>query len=212
MALYLVRHGEDGAASEGRFGDEGLSERGRAQARGVSDSLRSVQFRVCLASPLARARETAEAILQGREIPMEISPNLAEGAIGNLAGMTLESAREKYPNDFAVGHTLVARLAATARTAPGGETRDAFMQRAGLVCDRLREELAFQGTPVLVVAHGGLFNYALQLLFGLPLRDEAVFGFDYCGVVRVIAHSEQPGFGPFPMLRFGSPADSLVVP
>ena len=211
MTLYLVRHGEDRAACEGRFGDEGLSERGSAQARELAEALRSVTFRACLASPLARARETAEAILQGRDTPMEISPNLAEGQIGDLDGMTIAAARARYPRDFSHGHTIVARMAAAARTAPGGETRDEFVERAGLARDRMHAELKVDGPPVLMVSHGGLLNYALQLLLGVPVRDEAAFGFDYCGVVRVVAHSEHPGFGPFPMLRFESPGDSPAV-
>jgi broad specificity phosphatase PhoE len=62
-----------------------------------------------------------------------------------------------------------------------------------------------------VVSHGGILNYAIQVLLGLPVQDLVPFGFDNCGVARLIWYGEQPGFGPFPMLRFASlspPQDS----
>ena len=58
---------------------------------------------------------------------------------------------------------------------------------------------------MLVVAHGGLLNYLLQILLRMPIRDEVPFGFEHCGVVRLLHYREEPGFGPFPMVRFGAP-------
>jgi phosphohistidine phosphatase len=63
MELYVVRHGEAGAAAPG--GDDGgrsLTERGRQQVAGVGTGLRSLGVVVdrILASPLRRARETAD--------------------------------------------------------------------------------------------------------------------------------------------------------
>jgi hypothetical protein len=53
-----------------------------------------------------------------------------------------------------------------------------------------------------VISHGGLLNYLLQRLLTMPVRDEVPFGFDHCGGLRIRSYSEEPGFGPFPMLRF----------
>jgi probable phosphoglycerate mutase len=181
MSVLLVRHGEDRAAAEHRFGDEGLSERGVEQARALGRSFAEVSLRGCWVSPLARAVETARFALEGREVPMEISPSLAEGAIGDLAGLDFEEGARRYPPDFQRGRTVVARLGAAGRTAPGGESRDEFVARARSVASRLADEIGVDGDPLLVVSHGGLLNYALQHLF------------------------EAPDFGPFPMLRFAAP-------
>jgi len=135
---------------------------------------------------------------------MEISPNLSEGAIGELAGLSWPEGARRFPDDFRTGRTVVARLAAARRTAPGGETHEAFLARAADAARRLRSELAVDDDPLLVVSHGGLLNYALQYLMEVPVRDEVPFGFDHCGVVRLVSHREAPDFGPFPMLRFSS--------
>ena len=79
MAVLLVRHAEDRAAAERRFGDEGLTAEGIGQARALARSFAGVSLRGCWVSPLARARQTAEIVLEGRELPVEISPSLAEG-------------------------------------------------------------------------------------------------------------------------------------
>ncbi|MBW2279571.1 MAG: histidine phosphatase family protein [Deltaproteobacteria bacterium] len=208
MAVYLVRHAEDRAAAELRFGDQGLTERGVEQARDLAAGFAGVSLRGCLVSPLVRAAETAEILLEGRDLAVEISPSLAEGETGELTGLSFADAARRYPRDFERGHSVVARLAASGRTAPGGESRDAFVARAAQVRKRLERELQSEGDSLLVVSHGGLLNYALQQLLGMPVRDEVPFGFDHCGVLRLVNYREPPGFGSFPMLRFAPLAGS----
>ena len=130
MAVLLVRHAEDRAAAERRFGDEGLTAKGIGQARALARSFAGVSLRGCWVSPLARARQTAEIVLEGRELPVEISPSLAEGAVGELDGLSFDEGARRYPRDFQRGRTVVARLLAMGRTAPGGESRAAFLGRA----------------------------------------------------------------------------------
>lgn len=202
MDIYLVRHGEQRASVEGRLGNEGLTPRGAEQARSLAGALRGVPFSRAECSPLLRARETAQHLLADRAVPLTVEEDLAEGALGDLEGLAIEEARRRHPRDFSLGISVIARLAATGRTAPGGEPRGQFLERARRVSARWRRALAEQGDPLLVVSHGGLLNYALQDLFGVPSRDETVFGFVFCGVARLIALSEKPGFGPFPSVIF----------
>ncbi len=207
MDLYLVRHGQDRAAVGQRFGDEGLSDTGLAQARALAESLGPIPFARCLCSPLRRALETAEKLCAAREIEPEIEPDLAEGSLGALDGLSQEEAEARFPDYFRLGHSIGARLAATGRTAPdgpglAGETLEAFLERARRVLARLERERA-QTSRLLVVAHGGLLNLVLQLLLGLEARERVPFGFEHCGVLRVLDYREPPGYGPFPMLRFG---------
>ena len=202
MAIYLVRHAEDRAAAELRFGDEGLTGRGVEQARALARGFAEISLRGCLASPLVRAVETAQYLLEGRDVPVEITPSLAEGEIGDLSGLSFADAAQRYPRDFQRGRTVVARLAASGRTAPGGESREQFVARADEVRKWLEQEIRAAGDPLLIVSHGGLMSYALQHLLGVPIRDEVPFGFDHCGVLRLVDHHEPPAFGSFPMLRF----------
>lgn len=183
-------------------GDPPLAEVGRAQARALAGRLRDVKLDLCLVSPLVRAQETARLLVEGREIPMQTHACLAEGAYGQLDGFEPAEARRRFPEFYRLGHTVLARLAASGRTAPGGETRQEFLERAR-AAQALVSPLIFHPTVrALVVSHGGLLAYLAQLLMGHEPRDDATIGFEFCGVARVTAYREDPDFGPFAMLRF----------
>lgn len=80
---YLIRHG----AREPGPGDVPLTAVGRADARRTADWLASQPLSAVYASPLRRARETAE-ILAGRAgLPVQVDPRLRERAgWGDRAG------------------------------------------------------------------------------------------------------------------------------
>ncbi len=59
--LYLVRHGEQGSASD-HAPDGGLSQLGREQADRLGQRLRTVPFSAIHHSPLARAAQTADVL------------------------------------------------------------------------------------------------------------------------------------------------------
>ncbi len=205
MEVYLVRHAAQHVAGADRFRDSGLTPAGESQARSLAKALRAVDFGACLSSPMRRAVETAHLLVEGRGIPLRLDENLAEGHPGDLAGLSEAESRSRYPDDFRLGRTVVARVAAMGRTAPGGETREAFLERARAAARSVMAELERADSRLLVVAHGGLLNYLLQMLLRLPVRDEVPFGFHHCGVARLLYYHERPEFGPFPMLRFGPP-------
>jgi probable phosphoglycerate mutase len=185
-------------------GNPPLSEGGRARARALAARLRELDFEVCLVSPLRRAQETARLLLEGRAIPMETHACLAEGAFGALEGLARGSELERHAEFYRLGRTLLARLAAAGSTAPGGETRAEFAARARLAQALVTVPLFDPSARALVVSHGGLLAYLIQLLMGHEPRDDATIGFEFCGVARVTAYREEPSFGPFPMLRFVS--------
>ncbi len=86
--LILVRHGESTANAEGRLLgriDAPLTDRGREQARLVGASLAGAT-RV-ISSPLARARDTAEAL--GAGVPVEIDDRWVEVDYGEYDGRLL---------------------------------------------------------------------------------------------------------------------------
>jgi probable phosphoglycerate mutase len=201
-SVLLVRHAEDRAAAGARFGDEGLSERGREQARALGAALAAVPLAQALCSPLLRARETAELALAGRGLPLRVEACLAEGSVGALAGLPVDEARARYPQYFRLGRSVVARLAASGRTAPGGETREEFLERVDRAGRLVSEALERDAGAVVVFSHGGLLNHLLQNLIGVPPRDVISFRFPHCAVAKLVRHGEPPGFGPFTSLGF----------
>jgi broad specificity phosphatase PhoE len=75
--LLLVRHAEP-AASWQEHDDPGLSDRGRRQAAELAAGVGDAAPRVVVSSPLARARQTATAFMEGRAEGPRIEPGVGE--------------------------------------------------------------------------------------------------------------------------------------
>ena len=71
--LYIMRHGRTDwnvrHKLQGRT-DIPLNEEGRRMAEKAGEEYRDVPLDICYSSPLVRARETAEIVLSGRNIPI----------------------------------------------------------------------------------------------------------------------------------------------
>lgn len=200
-----MRHGAVEESLAAFRADPPLSAQGRAQAEALAARLAPIRFDRCLVSPLARAQETARILASERELALETHACLAEGAFGALDGVPRDEAERRHPEYYRLGRTVLARLAAAGRTAPGGETRAEFVARAHRAAELVREPLLHPDARALVVSHGGLLCFLIALLLGHEPRDEASFGFEHCGVARVTAYSEAPAYGPFAMVFFTAP-------
>lgn len=142
--LWLARHGETEWSRAGRHTgrtDVSLTARGEQQAAALGARLRGVEFALVLASPLARARRTAE--LAGFGAVLEVDPDLMEVDYGSYEGMTSAEIRRARP-----GWDL------WRDGCPGGETIREAAARAERVLARARA--AGPGRPVLLVGHGHL--------------------------------------------------------
>src|SRR5690606_39514058 len=66
--VYFVRHGQsvDNASPVFQSIDSPLSEKGRSQAKNIAERLSSVHFETLIASPVQRAKETAQYIAESR--------------------------------------------------------------------------------------------------------------------------------------------------
>ena len=103
MKLYIVRHGETDWNKARRvqgFSDIPLNEYGRHLARETAEGMKDIPFDLAYTSPLIRARETAEIILAGREIPLIESNGIKEMGFGEYEGMCI-SGKEKAPESEA---------------------------------------------------------------------------------------------------------------
>jgi probable phosphoglycerate mutase len=205
VELYLVRHGAVELSPPGPRADPPLSAAGRAQAQALAARLAPIHFDRCFASPLVRAQETARLLVSDRKLALETHACLKEGSFGELDGVPLDERQRRWPEYFRLGRTVLPRLAATGRTAPGGETRAEFGARARAAAELVRVPLFDPHARALVVSHGGLLCHLIAHLLGHEPRDEASYGFENCGVARVTAYSEAPAYGPFAAIWFGTP-------
>ncbi|MEO5533569.1 MAG: histidine phosphatase family protein [Pseudolysinimonas sp.] len=146
--LYLVRHGETDWNQQRRIQgltDVPLNAIGREQARltGMLLTCRSID-RV-IASPLMRARVTAEIIASELGLPEpELRPALVERNYGEAEGMIFHDIDTKYPPGTEV---------------PGREPREAVAARVVAALQQLAIDYA--GEQLVVVSHGGAIRAAL---------------------------------------------------
>jgi len=91
LALYFARHGETNWNRIRRWQsrtDIPLNQAGRRQARALSQLIRSrnIVFKRVVCSPLSRARETAEILMDGVDPALEIDSRLLELDLGEFEG------------------------------------------------------------------------------------------------------------------------------
>ena len=87
--LYVIRHGKTDWNQkyklQGRT-DIPLNEEGIEMARQACERYKDVHFDVCYCSPLTRARQTAELLLEGRDVPVIYDDRLLEMGFGIYEG------------------------------------------------------------------------------------------------------------------------------
>ena len=161
--LVLLRHGETEWSRSGRHTgrtDVPLTPRGEADARDVARALGDFRFALVLASPLQRARRTAE--LAG--LVPELDDDLMEWDYGAYEGLTTSQIRDDVGYDWTVFEHGVP---------PGetpGESVEDVAARAARVVRGATEAMA-RG-DVALVAHGHL----LRVLAAVFLRQEPRLG------------------------------------
>ncbi len=198
--LVFLRHGQSVWLAEGRFqgrADTPLSPLGRRQAGLAGSRLAAPDAPPRLPvpageplaivhSPLARTRETAEAVAAafaaaGRPVPpLQPDPGIAEIAQGEWEGLFQREVEERYPAEIAGW-----RRDPVAVHAPGGEALPDVDARVRVALGRVLADLGAaaspgpDGTPsyydphagpwAILVGHDGAFKVALMALLGLPL-------------------------------------------
>jgi probable phosphoglycerate mutase len=157
--LWIVRHGETAWSRTGQHTgrtDLPLTDVGREQALALGRRLAGHQFALILASPLARAADTAR--LAGLEA--EPCDDLVEWDYGAYEGRTTAEIQRDDP-----GWTI------WQGTVPGGETAEQVAARVDRVIARCR---AADG-DALVIAHGHVLRVLAARWLGLPPRDGRLF-------------------------------------
>ncbi|MCI0546089.1 MAG: histidine phosphatase family protein [Candidatus Rokubacteria bacterium] len=166
LRLLLVRHAQTPWNVERRFQgwrDTPLSEAGLRQAAAVGRALAETPIHAIYASPLERARATAEAIGAARGLPVHLHEAFKEVGYGEWEGLTGDEVRARAPEAFQ------AWLAAPQSIVPpGGEPLVEVQRRvlAGLADLRARHD----GQTVCVVAHAITGRILILEVLGLPLE------------------------------------------
>ena len=181
LRLILVRHGETHLNRDGRIqgiNDTSLDEVGRSQAQAVARALsRDVPFHL-YASPIARARETAQIISQALGVPSDTVAEFREADAGELEGLTGAEMRERYP-EFAE------RWAEDLGTAqmPGGESLAQVQDRAWQAVGRISDAHG-EGT-VVAVSHNFVIQTVVCRVLEAPLKHSRRLRQDLGSITRL---------------------------
>ncbi len=167
--IYLCRHGQTFHNREGRMQgqtESDLTPLGRAQAGAMGELLASLierpaEWRI-VASPLRRARHTAETIAARLGLPVEFEDRLMEVSVGDWSNRLRDEVKAENP--------VLLSDPEWAFRSPGGETYDDIM---GRVSGWLAEQAPEPERKLIVVSHG-IAGWMLRGAYaGLP-REEVV--------------------------------------
>ena len=170
MELHIIRHGQsEGNVTRRDLPDAELTELGRSQAAVVGERLRDTGFDAIIASPLARAIDTAMPLARHRGLPVLIWKDTYEvRSRGPYTGPALSELRRRFP-EARFGDDMEP----DGWIYPGDETPMTGQQRAQRVYDRLRDR--FDGKRVALFAHGGFNRRLLIAALGLPYDSGIYF-------------------------------------
>ena len=161
--LYLARHGETDWNSAGRLQgqtDIPLNETGRSQARLLGQRLQGLGITSVGSSDLVRARETAEIIARGLELPFRgVLEDLRERRYGLFEGLTPEECQTRYPAEWE-------RFLDPEVSPPRGESL--IEVRARMLRGVHAAVLAWD-VPALIVSHGRAIRELTSEIIGQPV-------------------------------------------
>jgi broad specificity phosphatase PhoE len=140
-----------------------LDATGLAQAAALAVALAAEPFEVAVSSDLARANQTAAAILRGRDVPLSLDPRWREMQFGAWEGLRWSEIAARFPE--AAGQP---NAGGRFVTPTGGESFAAVSERVRGAVTELGER--HPGGRVLVATHAGPLHALLSVLLG---EDEA---------------------------------------
>src|SRR5512139_618936 len=156
----FLRHGESVGNAEARWqgqSDYPLTDKGRAQAQALAERWRSegAKFDLAIASPLGRARETAEIVAAALNVKLELDPIWMERDIGEMEGLTAEEVRQKPQPPYITPYDSI-----------GGDGEgdwELFLRAGQALHDLLRRPAG----NYLIVSHGGMLNQLMHAIVGV---------------------------------------------
>lgn len=161
--LLLVRHGQTTYNVEGRLPGQipgvSLTDEGRRQAHRAAIALSAVPITAVISSPLERARDTAEIIARGWDLPVRLDDRLKDTDVARWAGQKVHEVAKSDPEwqEF-VRHANYAP--------PGVESLSMVMERVVAAAEYWRYDPS-TGDNVVLVAHADVVKLIAAHYLGL---------------------------------------------
>ncbi len=168
--VYLIRHGKTQWNLESRYqganGDSPLLKDSYREIELLASSLQRIPFEHAYASPLKRARITAQALLNhlNPEIPLTIDSRLKEFNLGKMEGMHFEDVAAKWPE---VLKNFRHHPDKYDESLVEGESFLEVIARFRAAIEEYCRQ--YPNGNILVISHGAGLNAAINALIGTPL-------------------------------------------
>ncbi len=166
LKLYLLRHGQTEFSRDNAFCGAGLdpelTPEGREMAAAFATAYGQLPWRAVFASPLRRARATAEPLCTARGLTPEIRDDLKEIQYGQWEGRNIAEVDREHHDDY------LRWTADPAWNPPtGGEPAVAIAHRTLRVTEEIRAR--FTNGDVLLVSHKATIRILLCALLGIDV-------------------------------------------
>ncbi len=153
MKLYIIRHGETSwnklKKMQGQK-DIMLNQEGIRLAEITGQKMKDIPIDLVISSPLLRAKQTAELVMAGRELPMITDKRIAEMSFGVWEGECVLDSKvlpaefiDKFYND-----------PANCMKPPRGEDFHDVLKRTADFYQSLVNNKAYENSSILISTHG----------------------------------------------------------
>jgi len=163
MKLYLVRHGETEANTQGIIqgqSDTRLTPRGVRQAQELGKRLNNEAIDAIFSSDLGRARETSAEINHYLDLPIRFLPELRERHFGEFQGTSFPGFKTMLSEQGLDFYHY---------RPPGGESLSDLEARVRSCLMTL--VATHHGKSIVVSCHGGTNSMFIKVLLNLPRED-----------------------------------------
>lgn len=173
MTIYLIRHGETDLNKEHRLqghSDIELNDYGRELARITGQALSTVNFDYVFTSPLIRAKETAQILVDNQEVkaPIIEDERIKEICFGEFEGLS-------YSKD---GFTIPDKTFMNFFDKPEeynipekGEGFEDVIERTGSFLKELTENKKYENKTILVSTHGCALKAILANINNISIKN-----------------------------------------
>ena len=176
MRFFYVRHGQTdwnlARKMQGGQTERPLNETGIQQAEETRKTLEGKEFDIVIVSPMKRAIQTAEIILDNRNVPIITEERLRERKLGELEGNPVTEQCEEEIWDCKLNKSY-----------KNGESVLEFEKRVLEFIEEAKEK--YKDKTVLIVAHGGVAKVFKKYLYGVPKNNNLnQYGMKNCEIIE----------------------------
>lgn len=176
MKIYYVRHGQTdlnlAKKMQGGGTEKELNETGVSQAYNTKKELENVKYDLVICSPMKRAKQTAEIINEGRDIPIITDERIRERKLGDYEGRDVTEEMENNIWNYKLNYNI-----------PNGENLHDFEKRIDEFFEDIKEK--YHDKSVLIVAHGGIAKVIKAHLYGMPeSQNLAEISMNNCEIIE----------------------------